>query len=281
MLDHERAAAALALLAMVFAPACVRAQASAADGGERWRVGAELSLIVRDAPHETLSVTSPLLHADYAWTRDFGVGVDWGFLLISDAPRHGSTLWLMGSGDPLLKAWWVPDDRFYVYAGVSAPLAWLSYDIEKRGLMRLAYAHAAATRGLWDVWLWAPEQAALVLGAKFSQDLGDDVWLRLEGGAAGSLSVSQVTRDVGDLYAQLSAAVEARAHDVDLGLRVQEVLATSSSDAAQLSIGPYAALHLGAWIVGARGVINVDPPLGFFGAGLHTWGVLLTLRGSL
>jgi hypothetical protein len=269
------------LFAAALAALCASARPVAADGGERWRLGAELSLIVRDAPHETLSVTSPALHADYALTRDFGVGADWGFLLVTDAPRHESALWVTGSGDPLLKAWWTPNAQLYLYAGVTAPLAWLSYDVEKRALMRLAYAHASASRGLWDPWLWAPEQASLVLGARFAQALGDDVWLRLEGGAAGSLSVSQVTRDLGDGYAQLSAAVETHTGPLDLGLRLQQVLMTSSSDAAQFSLGPYAALHMGRWTASARGVFNVDPPLGFLGGGLHTWGVLWSLRGSL
>jgi hypothetical protein len=268
---------ALALLAL----SCARAQPAAADGGERWQVAAELSLIARDAPHETLWVTSPALHADYALARDFGLGADWGFLLVTDAPQHGSALWVTGSGDPLLKAWWTPDERLYLYAGVTAPLAWLSYDVERRALMRLAYAHASASRGLWDVWLWAPEQASLVLGARFAQALGDDVWLRLEGGVAGSLSVSQVTRDAGDGYAQLSAAMDAHRGPFAFGLRLQEVVMTSSSDAAQFSVGPYATLQLGRWIVGARGVFNVDPPLGFLGGGLHTWGVLWSLRGRL
>lgn len=274
----------LALLLGTCAPLGARAEAPAADGGERWRVGAELTLITRAAAHETVVVTSPLLHADYALARGFGVGVDWGFLLVTDVPRHESSLWVTGSGDPLLKVWWAPEafaDRLYLYAGVTAPLAWLSYDVERRALLRLAFAHAAAARGLWDVWLWAPEQAALVAGAQFSRALRDDVWLRLEAAAAGSLSVSQVTNDVGDAYAQLSAAVETRQGAVDLGLRVQGVLMTSSSDATQLSLGPYAGWHLGKWIAGVRALFNVDPPLGFVGGGLHTWGVLLSLRGSL
>jgi hypothetical protein len=279
------ACTALVLACASGASVRVRAEAPAAASGEGYRIGAELTLSQRADINETLWVTSPRLTLDYAFHRELGVGVDWGFVLVNESPRHGRALWLLGSGDPLFRLWHTGTSRdgldvWVLSLGVSAPLAWLSYDIEKRGLMRSAYAHAAGARGLWDVWLWGPEQAALVGSASWARTLSPALRVQLEGSLAGSLSLSQVTRDGADAYAQVAASLEGREGIVSAGLRLQQVLFTSSSDASQLSVVPYLVVGLGELRLALRAVINVDPPLGFFGGGGKQWGLLLSAQVS-
>jgi hypothetical protein len=262
------------------------AQDAVREAPPRWNVAAELGWIQHDDDHSTLSVGSALLRAHYRLSRTIGLGVDWGLVLVNQAPSFGSSLWLMGSSDPFFKVWYARTndagtDRVSLAAGFTAPMAWLSYDIVKRGLMRSAYAHAAATRGLWNAWLWAPEQVALVVAAEWAHVFNQQARVLLEGGAAVTQSISQVTRAPADAILQLAAAIEARPAAIAFGLRFQGVLMTAG-DATQFSAVPYLSAPLGSQLTLVASVaVNLDPPLGLFGAGLGMWGALLALRGNL
>lgn len=252
----------------------------------RWHLAGELGFIQQDDEHSTLSVASALFRGQYRVSSAIGVGVDWGFVLVDQAPASGASLWLLGSSDPSFKAFYARTndagtDSLRIAAGFTLPLAWLSYDIVKRALMRSAYAHAAATRGLWNAWLWAPEQIALVLGAEWLHAFSSEARLIVEGGAALTHSISQATRAPADALLQLAAAIEARPTLIAFGLRFQGVLMTAS-DPTQFSVVPYLSAALGPKLsLTASVAVNLDPPLGLLGAGLGMWGALLALRGDL
>lgn len=253
----------------------------------RFQVGGDLGFIQHSETRSSLSVTSAQLRVSFGIAQSIGVGLDWGFLLVNQMPGIGDSLWLAGSGDPLLKLWYARvntagTDALYLSAGVAAPLAFLSYDIVRRALMRSAYAHAAATRGLWNVWLWGPEQISLAINAEWLHSFDEVFRLRLEAGAALSHSISQVTLAQADAFGQLAAAIEARQGPAGFGLRVQSVLMTSSNDAMQLSLSPHLLVFLSpALTLVASAVLNLDPPLGVFSTGLGMWGGLVTVRGGL
>lgn len=262
------------------------AEERALEAPPRWQLAGELGFIQHADDRSTLSVASALFRAHYRISSAIGVGVDWGFVLVSQAPSLGSSLWLMGSSDPFFKAFYAHTndagtDSLLLAAGFTAPLAWLSYDIVKRALMRSAYAHAAATRGLWNAWLWAPEQVALVVNAEWVHAFSREARVIVEGGAAVTSSISQATREPADALLQLAAAIEARPTAVALGLRLQGVLMTAS-DPTQFSVVPYLSAALGPKLsLTASLAVNLDPPLGSLGAGLGMWGALLALRGDL
>jgi hypothetical protein len=258
-----------------------RARADAAPEGSRWHFAAELGVVQRPDTSETQWVTAPLLGLSYAIHPHFGLGVDWGFVLVSESPRVGSTLWAVGSGDPLFKAFYKAD-HWVVSAGVTAPLAWLSYNVEKRGVLRSSYAHAAAMRGLWDPWLWAPEQASLVLSGRYRRALGSLLRFELAAGIAASVPISRVTYDDFDATAQLAPSLALHTEHADLGLRLQAVFFTSAVDACQLSVSPFIAVPLARELtLSLRALLNLDPPLGLFGHGLHVWAALASIEGGL
>jgi hypothetical protein len=264
----------------------VAADGSGAADPARWRAAGELGYIRHAAFAESLTVGSALLSLHYRFAAHFGVGVDWGWLVVGDVPKVGSSLWKVGSSDPLFKLTYARDseDRtrhLQLSAGVTAPLAWLSYDTELRGLMRSAYAHAAATRGMWNVWLWGPEQTAFVANAAWEQELKPALRGMVEVGAAATVPISQVTRDRADAFAQLAAALEMHDEWVALEIRYQVVAMTSSSDALQQALSACMSAQLGDLKLAARVVVNLDPPLGIFGHGLGMVGLLVSAGGAL
>lgn len=242
---------------------------------QRTHARAEVGLAGRASSSSSFHVLSPVLSADYAFSHGWGIGLDWGAVLAVEAPAHAQDAWVAGQGDPLLKVWFATPparDRVRVYAGLSVPAAWLPRDVVKRGLARNAYAFAAATRGLWNAWLWAPEQITLALGAQYTREL--DAYMRfvLAGAAAGGAALSRLSDAPGTGYAQLAPAVELHDAVIALGLRIQGVLTSAGRDPLQLGGGAYLRLTLGNLEIELSGHCNLDSPLGFIGAGAGVCG---------
>jgi len=245
---------------------------------------AELGLTGRSDPASRLWVVSPLIGLDYRFSHGFGIGFDWGFVLASEVPQHRATQWLASPGNPLLNVWYENDrdavDHVHLYAGLSVPLAWLPRDSVRRGLARTGYAFAAATRGLWNAWLWVPEQLALALGGLYTHRLASYARLRVDAAAAGSVSLSWLTREVGSIYGQLAPALELSAGPLQFGVRAQAVAVAPQSDPLQLSAGVYVGFEQESWAVVAHGSCNLDPPLGIFGSGLGVCGTWISAAVS-
>lgn len=254
-----------------------------ADAGfwERTRARAELGLSGRSDPNSSFHVLSPILSADYAFSHGFGIGVDWGMLLAAEAPAHAPDAWVAGQGDPWFKLWYTSPaarDRYTLYVGLTVPAAWLPRDVVKRGLTRNAYAFAAATRGLWNAWLWAPEQIALALGGRYERELDPYTRFVLEGAAAGGVSLSRLSDALGTGYLQLGPAVELHERPIALGLRLQGVLTTGAADPLQLGASLYLRLTVSEVQLELGGLCNLYGPLGFTGVGAELCGGWLAVE---
>jgi len=241
----------------------------------------EFGLTSRSDDRSELWVLSPVASVAYRLHERWALSLDWGFAIAIEAPVAGDNESRVGSGNPMLSAVHrlsaLERNRFDVWLGATAPLAWLA-DGTKRGFSRAMYAHALATRGLWNAWLWAPEQIALASGVTWAFRPPGDVRLRAEGALGVTLPLDDVTQDTADLFVQLAFAAELSGGPLAFGLRLQSVLMTADSDPLQLAIVPYARANFDAWAVGLRWVINLDEPLGFVGAGLDAWGLLFSLE---
>jgi hypothetical protein len=280
---------ALVLLAVLNALApCAYAQQlplAAGDAGfwQRTHARAELGFSGRADSASSFHVVSPVISADYAFSHGFGMGVDWGFVLGVEAPSHAAAAWVVGQGDPLLKVWYVTPqarDRFQVYVGLSVPTAWLPRDVVQRGLLRHAYAFAAATRGLWNAWLWAPEQVTLAIAGRYARDLDANMRLVVDAAAAGGVSLSALTDRLETGYAQLAPALELHDSLMSVGLRVQAVMISTHGDPLQWGSGLYLRLTLGTLQLEAAAHCNLDAPLGVTGAGPSLCGAWLAAEVS-
>ena len=278
----------LSLLALLVAqPSAAHAQPRpAADASflERMRARLELGLGRRSDRASSFHVLSPLLAAEYAFSHGFGVGIDWGFVLAVESPARGDSGWFAGQGDPLLKVWYTSAaarDRYTLYLGLSVPTAWLPRSVVSRGLARNAYAFAAVSRGLWNAWLWAPEQIALAAAARYQRELDPHLRLVVEAGAAVGLSLSRLIDGVGTLYAQLAPALELHDTRFALGLRPQAVLTTSGTAALQLAAALYMRLQLSAATeLELSGLCNLSGSLGLMSRSLPVCGAQLAVGVS-
>jgi hypothetical protein len=249
---------------------------------ERTRGNFELALSGRSDLMSSLWVASGVVSVDHAFSHGYGIGFDWGFFLAREAPTNAGTgRWATGPGNPWLKVWHEaalgPRTWLRVAAGATVPAAWLPPDATRRGILRDGYAFGAATRGLWNAWLWAPQQIALALAAKLLHD-PTALWrIGLEGALAGSLSMGQFTRDAGAAYLQLAPLIELRGQLLAAGVRLQAVLSDARPDPLQLSAQAYVRFERPHWQLQAAGLCNLDEPLGVLGAGLSVCGALLAL----
>jgi hypothetical protein len=241
----------------------------------------EFGLTSRSDDRSELWVLSPVASAAYRVHERWALALDWGVAMAIESPAAGNEESRVGSGNPMLSVAHrlsaLEHNRFDVWLGATAPLAWLA-DGTKRGFSRAMYAHALATRGLWNAWLWAPEQTALASGVKWAFKPSRDLRLRAEGALGVTLPLGDVTQDAADLFVQLATAVEGSAGLLAFGLRLQSVLMTADSDPLQLAIVPYVRANFNVWALDLRTVINLDEPLGVFGAGLDAWGLLISLE---
>ena len=234
------------------------------------RARAELGFTGRTDYVSSFHVLSPVLSGDYAFSNGFGMGLDWGFVFGLESPAHAADALVVAQGDPLLKVWYASPkarDRFEVYVGLSVPTAWLPRDVVQRGLTRNAYAFAAATRGLWNAWLWAPEQVALVVSGKYVRQLGANARLVVDAAAAAGISLSKLIDRAETGYAQLAPALELHDEVLSFGLRAQAALTGASGDPLLWSSGLYTRVALGALQLEAAALCNLDAPLGITGAG--------------
>ncbi|MET0386981.1 MAG: hypothetical protein ABW321_13530 [Polyangiales bacterium] len=276
-------------LVLVLPARAARADASAPSVAEpaaqsgffdRLQLRAELGLSGRSDPASRVWVLSPVLGFDYRFSHGFGVGLDWAFAIANEAPARADAQWAAASGPPMTKVRYharlSARDTLQLYIGLNVPSAWLPRDAVSRSLARTSYALAAAARGLWNAWLWAPEQLVLALGAAWQHELTPYAVLRLDGAAAGALSLSRLLRETGLVHAQLAPAIELHQGPLYLGVRGQAVLTVPQSDPLQLSASAYAGVRATHWSLEASGLCNLDEPLGFTGAGLGVCGGWLT-----
>jgi hypothetical protein len=257
----------------------------ALDAPRSFELGGEVGVTQHSDEVSHLTVSSQVLSLRYQLSQRWVIGLEWGSVISDQSPRNGQAQWRFASGNALAKLTRVllrtGSDRLQVYAALAHPLAWLPESVAARGLVRAGYAYAAASRGLWDAWLWAPEQLTAALGAAWVHDLGEFARVRLDGAFALATPLSGLTRRAADVYAQFAPGLEFHAARLAAGFALQSVLMSSSPDPVQLSLAPFGRIDMSTWQIELRGVLNIDEPLGFLGAGLGTWGWLLSGKGVL
>jgi hypothetical protein len=258
---------------------------------QRLRGQVELALSGRADVYSSLFVVSGVASADFKFSHGFGMGADWAFFLATEASASaasaqgkGQGLLAVGPGDPWLKVWHEgalgPSTHLGVAVGMTIPAAWLPRDATRRSLMRDAYALGAATRGLWNAWLWAPQQIALAATAQVLHELSPSWRVGAEAGLAGSYTLGRFTNDLGALYGQLAPLIELHGSLLTAGVRMQAVVTDARPDPLQLSAAAYVRFEQPQWQLQAAGLCNLDSPLGVIAPGLSICGALLSVGVS-
>jgi hypothetical protein len=253
-------------------------------------LGSEIGLTTHHGERSTLWVASPVIDVSYHSTRPLTFSIDWGFIVANESPLHGASQTVFASANAALSVTYAlplpPSDRLDVYMTVAPPLAWLPDSTTRRGLVRGGYAYAAASRGLWDAWLWGPEQLATAGGARWSRT-APHVRYGAQAALAASLPLSAIGPNTIGGFAQLAPFIELHeargpeAPQFSLGVRLQSVIMSAASDLLQLSVSPYARLDTAPVSLQLRGMLNLDEPSGFLGSGLGIWGLLFSAQGRL
>ena len=257
---------------------------SAPQDDKRWRLGGEVALTDRPGLRDQVWAFSPMLNLAYrGWRRLSIIGTLGGVALI-DIGEDGNSATTLGASNlaggvryELIRN---SVQELSIKAELIAPLAWLGRDA-LAGQRRAGFALAAGMRGLWNPWLWAPEQAGAALGVRFVEHFSPLATVQLEAGAGSTLSLGIATADRAELYGQL--AVEGAIHlmAIDVGGRLQGVWMTADRAAMQLSVAPFLGVHAGAISVRGQLLFNLDEPLGFIGDGMHVWAATLGLETRL
>jgi hypothetical protein len=163
-----------------------------------------------------------------------------------------------------------------VRLALAAPTASVPPPGTDRALARAAYGFALASRGLWDAWRWAPEQAGAAVQAGFMQEQKYRlrVLLASEGGLGLTVPVSD-SAGSSQLVGQLAAEALFGKKVLVFGPRLQGVLMPlAESSSFQVSGGLSALVALGSnAMLKAQLLANIDHPLA---RGLGVWGLKLS-----
>jgi hypothetical protein len=283
---------------------CAQATGRDSPASARLRAGIEVGLTGRADAAERAWAASPVISLDYRFADHFGVGLEWGCVIAHEASRsftqpsdraeeravrstaagfpQTSSQGMAAPGNPWLKLWYerarAPHERLSLMAGVTVPAAWLPRDNVRRSLYRDAYALAAATRGLWDDWLWAPQHSALTLTGDLQHALTAWLDMRIAAGLAAAIELGYLTQHVGNVFAQLSPALELHRGIAYVGALGRFVAFAPAVDPVQWSAGGYVGLRSLRASVQVDGLCNLDQPLGRQGAGLSSCGLWLSGR---
>ena len=228
---------------------------------------------------EELWAVSPRVFGHIRWAEWLQLEADWGVVVLADVPADGPGAVTVGSSNLMLGARYPASPQsgptslsFSVAATV--PLA--TDGDAPRGQSRAGLALALGMRGMWDPWLWGPEQTGLTLGAVLHQSLGEPFHLMAEADVASTVSVGDASDKPLHVYGQAAVELYQDDGETHVGLRVQAVAFNADGDALQLSFGPFLGFGVGSTWMSLRWLVNLDAPLGVWGPGLVTMGLFLT-----
>jgi len=219
---------------------------------------------------------SPLLAFETPVSDDWALVGEWGFVFTDLSSDRGGGDSTFRIGNPFLGAVYSIMDNgidLSIGCGLGLPLASIPGD---EPVAALAYLHAQAIRGGWDLWLWEARDLGIVFPIQLILDELPLFNLRGEAAVAGLISVSDNEEDDSDILFQLGGEAGLRLGFVELGARLQVVwLPTADGDNAQTAVEPFVLFDLKPGFVRFGLLMNLDKPLGFAFDEYGYWGVRL------
>lgn len=273
-------------LACVMCGASARAQVTQLDAEPRHAVEGGLAYYGVDDPRSSLDLVLVELAGRYALSPRYALTAFMGMAFLASSPDDAPVDHAFRPSNPEVMLWYLsplsePGLNVRAGAGLTGPLTWIERGPDAR-LHRTALANAAGLDGLRRMWRWAPSTTSVVVAAEVDAEL--HALLLLHGELWSALLVPSreefMRKRIGLMMpAQLAPIV--RLGPLQAGPRFNAVLMPSQSlDAAQLSIEPFVALHIGRAFGELAATINIDEPLaGKRGAGV--WALHLRGGGEL
>jgi hypothetical protein len=238
-----------------------------------------------DAPDSSFTVVSFLFGGYFRVIEPLELGVLVPFMfatLSQDVPIIGpESESQLHSGNPYIQAAYRGDFdavTLRIGGGLALPFSRFGDDIDEGDFVAvIGLAASAGLRGLWNPWLWVPEQFTIVLpNARADFDLHPNVVFAAETGFGIMIDTSSSDADdETDVTWQLAVEGGGRFAEIfEPGLRLQLVtFLNSEGDQAQLSLTPFVRLDFGAGFVEARLTMNLDDSLGFAFDEDKVWGL--------
>lgn len=275
-----------ALCLMLMRGGLAQAQATQPTPEPRHAVEGALAYYRVDDPRSSLDLVLVELAGRYALSSRYALTGFMGMALLASAPDDAPADHAFRPSNPEVMLWYLSPLSEHglsvrAGAGLTGPLTWIERGPDAR-LHRTALANAAGLDGLRRMWRWAPSTTSVVVATEVDAELHE--LLLLHGELWSALLVPShhefLRKRIG-LVMPAQLAPSMRLGPVQAGPRLNAVLMPSQSlDAAQLSIEPFVALHVGRAFGEVAATVNIDEPLaGRRGAGV--WALHLRAGGEL
>jgi hypothetical protein len=222
-------------------------------------------------PQRDVTIISPILHGGLSIGSERSLTLDWGFTFV-DFSDGGDDESRSEIGNPFVALHQSVNLGLVEVSGgfgVALPLANLPKDNDDQAFARAALVSTASARGLWDLWLWAPETLSLAVPLSAEMDL---VLLDVSAEFTPALLIptgDEVDDQDSEFIVQMAVDAAMSAGLVQFGARLQAVWSPTGDDESfvpddetQVSIVPYAIVSLGPAFVSGSVTLNLTDPVG-------------------
>jgi hypothetical protein len=247
--------------------------------------GAEIGVFTAGGSSSERSHTavSPLLRAGIGLSRHLALTATWGLSYQADGAlgmQQSETAVVMGN--PLIaiaQQTRIGRTYFDFGGGVALPVASTPKDPVDAAITGSAYGYAAALRGNWSQWLWAPDRASATVHFASHAVLDE---LLVGGEADVAALIPTVGEDDMEVAGQLAGEVGYATDKVRVVMRVTGVATISMhlDDPFQVALDPYVTWNLTKrTALMGRLTVNCDNPAGVDGLGI--WALRLGANVAL
>jgi len=263
-----------------------RAEVAQLATDERHAVEGGLAYYGQDERRASLDLVLVSLAGRYALSPRYALTGFLGMALLASSPDDAPVDHAFRPANPELMLWYLsplsePGLSVRAGVGLTAPLAFIERGPNAR-LHHTALSNAASLDGLRRMWRWAPSSTSVIMASELDGELHP--LLLVHGELWSALLVPShyefLRKRIG-LVMPVQLAPIVRLGPVHTGPRLNAVLMPSQVlDAAQLSVEPFVALHLGRAFAEVAVTVTIDEPLaGQRGAGV--WALHLRAGGEL
>lgn len=219
---------------------------------------------------DDLTIVSPILHGGLPIGSGRSLTLDWGFTFVDFGDDDESRSEV---GNPFVALHQSVDLVLIDVSagfGVALPLANLpNGDDNQSSFTARALQSTSSARGLWNLWLWAPETLSLAVPMRAEIGL---ILFDLAGEFTPALLIptgDEVDDQDNEFILQMAVDASMSAGLVRFGARLQAVWSPTGDDQSfipddevQISIVPYATVSLGPVFVSGSATLNLTDPVG-------------------
>jgi hypothetical protein len=258
----------------------------------RHAVEGELSYFAKNEANASIDLLLVQLGGRYVLDHSFSLTGTLGIATLVSTPRAGDGDVVWRPSNPEVMGYYaVPLSsegersslpmRLTLGVGVAGPVATITRGPDAR-LYRATLSYAQAMDGLHRMWRWAANRTTAITSAVLDVDAHSELLLSFEVKPALLIpSREEFLHEKLDLVVPTAFAASTGNELIRGGARLRAVLLpTFDVDQAQLSIEPFALLHVGGVLAEARYTLNLDEPVAGK-RGPQAWGLHLRIGAEL